>query len=265
MNQKKGFANIILIAITIIIAGVVGFFTFVKKSTPIKNPSIVYAEVKKYRYADISQRIQIYQEVHPLATIVTEKIKSACVSRVLNYFYAFPGYTYEDIDGFIRSEVPYKIAEREINVSLTLQGSGLNSSEIARVGSGKDQGDRYRFTFSYQPNSGNCILVSHAIERSVIPVKIYEFALSSAKKNSRVAKFIRTNSMYDIYSTKWDDGHNTNVFDPGPQEDFTQSVREIIVLRFVNTTHLALYVSVDILSGSVTVSGPYDETPQLID
>lgn len=35
MNQQKGFANIILVVVMVILVGVVGYFTFVKKSEPI--------------------------------------------------------------------------------------------------------------------------------------------------------------------------------------------------------------------------------------
>ena len=35
MNNQKGFANVVLIGVIVVLVGVVGYFTFVKKSEPI--------------------------------------------------------------------------------------------------------------------------------------------------------------------------------------------------------------------------------------
>lgn len=37
MNQQKGFANIVLIVLVVVLAGVVGYFVFVKKSEPVSQ------------------------------------------------------------------------------------------------------------------------------------------------------------------------------------------------------------------------------------
>lgn len=41
MNNKKGFANIVLVIVIVILVGAVGYFAFVKKSEPVNNQPVV--------------------------------------------------------------------------------------------------------------------------------------------------------------------------------------------------------------------------------
>lgn len=274
MNQK-GFSNILIIFLVVVLAGAVGYFALHKSAitpTPItEQPPIQTApDIKKsvavgklitgdsihYTVEELDQQIKIIT-VPTIKEILPEGAKKSCLNQVSNYTYAFPGYKYEKIEGVIRQEEP-KEWNKGSNVLVSFQGSGLISKEIAK----NDAIDTYEVYLFYDKALKSCEIKTQHFFNYIIPKKIYDLSLSLAMQDKSVADFVKNP---ESVSLGWIDefkGPYTNDAKELASINFKRPAKGIVKLYYRNSQYYDLFVYVDVFNAEVFTKGPIYNPPR---